>query len=183
MKVFKIKRVGRKEVYDLSVKDVEHYILENGVVTHNTGIQYSADTVFIIGRRQIKDGKEIDGYEFVINIDKSRYVREKSKLPLSVTFEGGINTYSGLLEMAQELGFVYKPSNVSYCRAFMDEETGELVPDEDNKYKKKDTSCTEFWKPLIQHEPFRKAVEERYALGNATMSDDELETEANGLFD
>lgn len=41
MKIKSIKSVGRKPVYDLSVKDdnydKQQYVLENGVVTHNTG--------------------------------------------------------------------------------------------------------------------------------------------------
>lgn len=41
MKVKSIKPVGRKYVYDLSVNsdvyDEQQYVLENGVVTHNTG--------------------------------------------------------------------------------------------------------------------------------------------------
>jgi len=41
MKVKSINNVGRKPVYDLSVNsnnyDEQQYVLENGVVTHNTG--------------------------------------------------------------------------------------------------------------------------------------------------
>ena len=41
MKVKSVRNVGRKPVYDLSVNsdeyDDQHYVLENGVVTHNTG--------------------------------------------------------------------------------------------------------------------------------------------------
>ena len=45
MKIKSITAVGRKKVFDLSVKNDEHYILENGVVTHNTGSYYSADNI------------------------------------------------------------------------------------------------------------------------------------------
>lgn len=42
MKVRSIKSVGRKPVYDISIEtddyDKQQYVLENGVVTHNTGI-------------------------------------------------------------------------------------------------------------------------------------------------
>ena len=41
MKIKSVKSVGKKEVYDLSIADDnydnQHYILENGVVSHNTG--------------------------------------------------------------------------------------------------------------------------------------------------
>ncbi|MGL6229404.1 MAG: hypothetical protein ACRC3J_09385, partial [Culicoidibacterales bacterium] len=82
MKIKSVKFVGKKKVYDLSVADVEHYVLENGVVSHNTGGMYSADTVIVIGRQQDKDGKELMGYNFMLKAEKSRYIREGSVLPL-----------------------------------------------------------------------------------------------------
>ena len=52
------------------------------VVGGGTGIYYSADNIWIVGRQQDKTGTEIKGYHFIINIDKSRYVKEKSKIPI-----------------------------------------------------------------------------------------------------
>jgi hypothetical protein len=41
MKVQSIKNIGPRPVYDLSIDtevyDDQHYVLKNGVVTHNTG--------------------------------------------------------------------------------------------------------------------------------------------------
>ena len=54
MKITKIEKVGKHKVYDITVADNHQYILENGVVTHNTGIYYSASNIFIIGRQQDK---------------------------------------------------------------------------------------------------------------------------------
>lgn len=149
------------------------------VMSGGTGIAYSADTTFIIGRQQQKEGTEIVGYNFVINIEKSRYIREKSKLPISVTFEGGVNTFSGLLDLAQEVGYVVKPKNGWYARAFLDEETGEIVPEEKN-WRAKDTDSIEFWKPMFAHAPFKKACNDRYAL-KVTVVTEELEQEVKDL--
>ena len=55
------------------------------VVSGGTGIYYSADNIWIIGRQQDKEGDEMKGYHFIINIEKSRFVREKSKIPISVS--------------------------------------------------------------------------------------------------
>ena len=151
------------------------------VMSGGTGIQYSADTVFIIGRQQQKEGTEIIGYNFVLNIEKSRYIKEKSKLPISVTFEGGINTFSGLLDLAQEVGFVQKPKNGWYCRAYLNDETGELEAEEKN-WRAKDTDSIEFWKPMFAHKPFKDACNERYALKIAVVSQ-ELEDEVKGLLE
>lgn len=134
------------------------------VMTGGTGPMYSADTVFIIGKRQIKDGTDLQGYQFVLNAEKSRTVKEKSKFFIDVKFDGGIDPYSGLLDMSLELGFVVKPKNGWYAREFVDAETGEMIR-EDKSWRAKDTNSTEFWGPLFKHEPFREAIKNRYQLG------------------
>ena len=134
------------------------------VMTGGTGPMYSADTVFIIGKRQIKDGTELEGYQFVLNAEKSRTVKEKSKFFIDVKFDGGIDPYSGLLDMALDIGFVVKPKNGWYAREFLDIETGEMIREE-KSWRAKDTSSTEFWGPLFKHEPFRDAIKARYQLG------------------
>ena len=123
---------------------VNHTYMEIGlfpkaIVGGGTGIYYSADNIWIIGRRQNKTGTEVTGYDFVVNIEKSRYVKEKSKIPVTVSWEGGVEKYSGLLEVALAAGYVGKPSNGWYCR--VDRETGEIV---DPKYREKDTLKAEF---------------------------------------
>ena len=70
------------------------------VVGGGTGIYYSADNIWIIGRQQVKSGTEVQGYNFVIKVEKSRFVKEQSKIPVSVSWEGGIQPYSGLLQFA-----------------------------------------------------------------------------------
>ena len=94
------------------------------IVGGGTGSYYSADNIYILGRQQEKDGTEIVGYNFIINVEKSRYVKEKSKIPVSVAFEGGINKYSGLLDIALDGGFVTKPANGWYAK--VDKSTGEI---------------------------------------------------------
>ena len=81
------------------------------IVGGGTGIYYSADNIWILGRQQQKTGTEIKGYNFIINVEKSRFVKEKSKIPVSVTWDGGIERYSGLLDIAMHGNFVAKPSN------------------------------------------------------------------------
>ena len=99
---------------DIPLLAVNHTYQEIGlfpkqIVSGGTGIYYSADNIWIIGRRQEKTGTEVTGYDFVINVEKSRFVKEKSKIPISVTWEGGINKSSGLLDSAIEGGYVEKP--------------------------------------------------------------------------
>ncbi|QQV89430.1 RecA-like recombinase protein [Proteus phage SJ_PmiM] len=149
------------------------------VMTGGTGVMYSADNVYIIGRRQIKDGTDLQGYQFVLNVEKSRTVKEKSKFFIDVTFDGGIDPYSGLLDMGLELGFVVKPKNGWYTQAFLNKETGEMVPEEKN-WRAKDTRCVAFWGPLLKHAPFREAIENRYKLGQM-VNDESVEQEVEEL--
>lgn len=159
MKLLSKTNIGKLPVYDISVEDVEHYVLENGIVTHNTGGIYSANDIWIIGRSQEKEGNDIAGYTFTINIEKSRTVKEKSKIPLTVMFDGGITKYSGLLDMALEFGYVIKPSMGWYQK--VDPETGELV---DGKYRAKDTNTEEFWGSLLTSTAFKDAIQKKYKV-------------------
>lgn len=178
MKIQSIKSVGKKKVYDISVQDAEHYVLENGIVTHNTGVYLSADNIFILGRQQEKDGTDIIGYNFIINVEKSRYVREKSKIPVCVKFEGGLSKWSGLLDMALESKHVIKPSNGWYAK--VDPKSGEV---EDKKWRIKDTESKEFWSSILMDASFRTWVKERYQVSHGDIIDDhailsEMETYA-----
>lgn len=163
MKVKQITQIGKHDVYDITVKDVNHYVLENGVVTHNTGLIYSANQAFIIGKSQEKDGTDLAGWNFTLNVEKSRFVREKSKMTFQVLYDGGIQKYSGLLDIALETGHVIKPSNGWYSRVNDD---GEI---EQQKFRAKDTSTDEFWSPLMKSAKFKEAVSKMFKLSNGSI--------------
>ncbi len=129
------------------------------VVSGGTGIVYSANTIWIIGRQQEKVGTEVKGYNFIINVEKSRFVKEKSKIPISVSWEGGIGKYSGLLDVALEGNFVQKPKIGWYSR--VNTETGEI---EEKKFREKDTSNEEFWAPIFEDKKFNEYIEKKYKI-------------------
>ena len=172
----------------LTIKDipaivVNHTYKEIGlfpkdVVSGGTGIYYSADNIYIIGRRQQKTGTDVTGYEFIINVEKSRFVREKSKIPVEVSWEAGISKWSGLLDMAIESGHVVKPSNGWYQK--VNPTTGEMVPEA--KVRLKDTQTKEFWLPILQDKTFSDWIRNRYTIGavdmmTAEVSDEDIEKE------
>jgi len=143
------------------------------VMSGGTGGMYSANQVFIISKAQEKDGKDLMGYKFTINIEKSRYVREKSKFPFTVLFKGGIDRWSGLVDIALECGILTKVSAQKY--AVVDMETGEVGQD---TYFRKELTGKDFWVPILKNEHFLKFVEERYQVGNSDLlldEDDDLE--------
>jgi len=159
---------------DIPLVVVNHTYKEIGlypkdIVGGGTGSYYSADNIFILGRQQEKEGTEITGYNFIINVEKSRYVKEKSKIPVSVSFDGGLSKWSGLLDIALESKHVVKPSNGWYAKCNPD--TGEV---EDKKYRLADTNTKDFWMPILMDKSFYDYVKNKYSMGQTDMiqSDD-----------
>lgn len=165
---------------DIPMLAINHTYQEIGlfpkaVVSGGTGIYYSADNIWIIGRRQNKVGTEIQGYDFVINVEKSRYVREKSIIPITVSWEGGIDVASGLLDVALAGEFVVKPKQGWYAK--VDQETGEI----DGKNLRQKELTNDFWHDIITSDKFKKFIEDQYKIGVVPeeivtiVNEDELE--------
>lgn len=171
-----LKSLWRIVTPELTIKDIpciniNHTYEEMGmfpksIVSGGTGGMYSSNTVFIIGRAQEKDGSELAGYKFTINIEKSRFVFEKSKFPLFVYKDTGINKWSGLLDLALDMGFVTKPKNGWYTRP--------TVPGDKN-WRADATDCEEFWKPIFEGTNFEDACNQKFQLGAAQMNQDDEE--------
>lgn len=165
-KIQKIEKVGRKEVYDISVSDAEHYVLENGVVTHNTGGIYSSNDIWIISKAQEKDGTELVGFVYTINIDKSRTVIEKSKIPFTVTFKNGINKYSGIFDLAMEAGYIVKPKSGWYLT--VDPDTGETS---EKQMRQSEIEDGKFLDKILKSPSFDEFIKKKYQL-TANMNQD-----------
>ena len=180
-----IKSLFRMVTPYLNIKDilmhvVNHTYKEIGlypkdIVGGGTGSYYSADNIFILGRQQEKDkidGKEeLVGYNFIINVEKSRYVKEKSKIPVTVTFDNGISKYTGLLDLALLSGHVIKPSKGWYSKV---DEEGVV---EDKKYREDDTNSNEFWDSILKSESFNAFVEKTYLLSSGDLVSDKTISE------
>ena len=167
-----MKSLFRMVTPHLTIKDIPMVVVNHtyqtmemfskAVVSGGTGIYYSADNIYIIGRQQEKTGTDLTGYNFIINVEKSRFVREKSKIPVEVSFEGGISKWSGLLDMAMESGHVIKPSNGWYQQ--VDMSTGEAV---EPKVRKADTQKKDFWLPILSDRTFMDWIAKRYTISSS----------------
>ena len=145
------------------------------VVGGGTGIYYSADNIWILGRQQDKKGTEVQGYHFVINVEKSRFVKEKSKIPITVSWDGGVRDYSGLLDVALAGGYVTKPSNGWYAETNV--ETGEVGA----KVRYDQTLEKEFWDPIFSNTDFKDFVKKQYQIGfQSLVSMDEIVESMDG---
>jgi RecA/RadA recombinase len=142
------------------------------IMSGGTGIYYSANQIFFMGRRQNKKGTEVQGYDFIINVDKSRFVKEKSRIPISVSWDSGVSTYSGLLDIAVISGHVIKPSNGWYQR--VDTATGEILG---SKVREKDTHTKEFWDPILEESDFKEFVRDGYQIGGKLATIEEFDVD------
>lgn len=152
---------------DIPLVAINHTYKEIGlfpkdVVSGGTGIMYSANQVFIITKAQEKDGTDLAGWKFTINIEKSRYVKEKSKLPFTVRYDSGIQKWSSLFELALESGHLTKANQGWYNMVNMD--TGEII--EPKRRAKDIESDNEFFEGLIVDEQFKAFIERRFKLNN-----------------
>lgn len=140
------------------------------IVGGGTGSYYSSNDIWIIGRQQDKDGKELSGYSFIIRVEKSRMVREASKIPITVSFDGGINRWSGLLDVALAGNYIAKPKVGWY--ALVDRTTGEIS---DKMIRAADIDNNkDFWVDMFKTTDFAKYIESQYKMVQASiLGDDE----------
>lgn len=128
------------------------------IMSGGQGIYLSSNDIWFIGRQQEKKGTELVGYNFIINIEKSRKVREKTKIPITVTQEGGLNKWSGLLDIALEGGFVTS------------EKKGWYLGENPNKsYRAEDTNTGGFWEPILANPEFKEYVKSKYLLADGEL--------------
>lgn len=144
-------------------KTMEMYAKE--IVSGGQGAYLAADSIFVMGREQEKDSKtnEFEGFNFKLKVEKSRYVREKSVIPVLVTFEDGIHAHSGLEEWAIESGHLIKENRGK---------NGTWFIKNGKEYKKSDTDNIEFYHDILADEKFVEFVKNKYSIvSDRTLED------------
>lgn len=149
---------------DIPLIAVNHTYQEIGmfpktIMGGGTGALYSANNIFFISKSQEKEGKELIGSKFTLIAEKSRTIKEKSKIPVTVTFDKGVDVFSGIIDWAMEYGNIVKPKNGWY--AIVDMETGEV---QEPNLRLKDISTAEHLIPLLKQKDFQSFVETKYLL-------------------
>lgn len=131
----------------------------------------SSDAIWFITRSQEKVKDEFAGWNFNVSIMKSRFVKEKSKFSLTVLYDGGIDQFSGLLDISRMLGYVDMPSNGWYQR------TPKGGFGEDEKKYQKSQMDADFWYPLLENPKFCDDVQKMFGNqdGVSILSPDTLE--------
>jgi RecA/RadA recombinase len=158
-------------IKDIPCVVINHVYSEQGtmypkkIVSGGQGVMLSANQVFVISKSQEKEGTEISGWKFTINIEKSRFVKEKAKIPFTVMYDGGIQKWSYLFDLALESGHIIKPKVGWY--AYVDQETGEIL--EPNRREKAVKEDNNFFENLVKDESFRQFVRKKFQLSASDM--------------
>lgn len=132
------------------------------IVGGGQGAYLASNDIWIIGRQQEKEGNELSGYNFIINIEKSRFVKEKSKIPVSISFKSGIDRNSAFFEWAIEGGYLLKPKKGTY-----------QIKGEEKEYKENDLT-SDTWKHLLKTTDLATFVKQKYTLAQEQILEDEL---------
>lgn len=177
----------------LTIKDVpliaiNHTYKEIGlfpkdVVGGGTGSYYNSDNIFIIGRQQEAKGtgadKEIQGYNFILKVEKSRYTKEGSRIPIFVSFENGINKWSGLLELAMEGGFVVRAkAGKEYIYSLVNQKTNE--PFEEQYTETEIRNNDKVWKDMMSKSTFTDYITKTYKMNTEGIINEEQAPKTKG---
>lgn len=113
MRITSIKKAQTEPVYDFTVDSVHHYILENGVITHNSGLEYAASTIIFLSKKKDKMLDDDDGRTGAVitaHTKKARLTIEDKKVETWLNYSEGLDPYYGLLEIAERNNIIKKVS-------------------------------------------------------------------------
>lgn len=148
-----------KEVYVVVInhtyQSMDQYATEKEIVTGGRGSIYNSNTVWIITSSVNREDKELVGFNFTIGIQKSRYLKQGTRIPITVSFDEGIDKWSGMLDMAIDSGLIIRPTKQSYALAARPDET----------FKRKELEGNdEFFEYLLNKTEFPDWIKKEYTL-------------------
>ena len=106
-----IRKVEKKPVFDVTVGDNHHYILESGLVSHNSGLKYAASTIVYLSKKKEKNADgDVVGSIIHCKLYKSRLTKENQQVDVQLNYDSGLNRYYGLIDIALSAGIFKKVS-------------------------------------------------------------------------
>jgi RecA/RadA recombinase len=76
-----------------------------------SGAKYAADTIVFLSKKNEKIDDKVAGQIIHVKMVKSRLSREQTKIDTRILYDGGLDRYYGLLDLAEEAGLVKKVAN------------------------------------------------------------------------
>lgn len=143
VKIVKKESVGVKPVYDLCVPDQHHYILDSGVVSHNSGFIYASSIVVAMGKFKLKTNEDgvktstVRGIRSSCKIMKTRYSKPFENIELEIPYSTGMDPYSGLFTFFEGKGALKREGN-SYTYTAKD---GTVIKKFQKAWKKNEDGC------------------------------------------
>jgi hypothetical protein len=117
IKIKSKKSIGIQPVYDISVPDAQHYILDSGVVSHNSGFIYASSIVCAMRKLKLKEDEDgnkttdVKGIRAQIKVMKTRYNKPFEQVELKIPYEQGMDEYSGLVDLFEQKELLVKEGN------------------------------------------------------------------------
>lgn len=132
------------------------------VVSGGQKLELASQGILSISRSKEKDDDGVSGYTFNIKIMKSRFAREETRVPVTVTWDGGIHRWSGMAEIASKLG-VIQEGRISRSKGYMfTKKDGTVIQEKDSDIDRADS----FWMTILAESNFRELVEAQYTMGS-----------------
>lgn len=165
------------KVFDFTVDEAHHYILENGVVSHNSyfptqamsgggGLTYCSDSIAFLSKKKDRDkDKNVVGNLITVKMQKSRLSKENAEVEVRLSYETGLDRYSGLLEMGVEAGMIEKGTVGRYT--FPDKQTAT-----ENKINE---TPEKFFTPAFLKELDEKYVRPTFSYGSIITQEESAE--------
>lgn len=117
VKIESKKSIGVKPVYDISVPGAHHYLLDSGVVSHNSGFIYASSIVVAMRKLKLKEDEDgnktttVNGIRSACKVMKTRYSKPFESVQIKIPYDHGMNPCSGLLDLFESKGIVQKTGN------------------------------------------------------------------------
>lgn len=124
--------------------------------------QYASTSLFFVTKAEDKDGDEKLGFRFTLVAGLSRHVKQGSKFPITVHYNHGLRKYSGVFDLAVELGFIKEATQGYYWKdSEQTQKTRRKTLERDKDYMDS----------LLENKKFQLAVENHYRM-DAIVSDE-----------
>lgn len=130
------------------------------ILNGGTGMYYNPDNIWVVGKSQLKESDELVGSTFNINVEKSRYVKEKAKIPIVVRWETGIAKYSGFSELALNFGIVQEGKKGRQTTLTYNKIDGTVI----ETLLKRNDNDDKFWETVLKETDLQYRIEKYYSI-------------------
>jgi hypothetical protein len=151
LKITKIEYLDELETtYDIQIEDSHHYLLDGGIVSHNTqdmfpqtimsggeGLYYASSVILLLSDAKLKTGEEDEmdlgrsGSIITAKSAKNRLAKPK-KIKFEIDYSKGINPYKGLDLFCTPENF--EKIGIAQVKKIIDKDTGEISYQPSNRW-------------------------------------------------